>query len=76
MDDAERFVRDATSFSGHEAAKPGAMLNVARLAIRRIESVLGRLRKSDGPDDPFSYVGAPVKPKPPRLKSAVRLPLP
>jgi hypothetical protein len=76
MDEAEAFVRDAMSFGGCHAAKSFAILAVVKAAIRRADNILSRFRNPDESRDPFSYVGAPVKPKPPRLKSAIRLPLP
>ena len=76
MDEAEKFVRDAMSFGSRRAANSFGILEVVKSAIQRTDRILRRLRNPDEPSDPFSYVGAPVKPKPPRLKSAIRLPLP
>jgi hypothetical protein len=76
MDEAEKFVRDAMSFGGRSAANSFGILEVVKAAIRRKDRILRRLRNPGESSDPFSYAGAPVKPRPPRLKSAIRLPLP
>ncbi len=78
MDEAERFVRDAMLFAGVSAAdnRRDSLLVFAKGAAHRLRRLLvgGRRRNED--DDPYSYVGAPLKPKTPLMKSAVRLPLP
>jgi hypothetical protein len=78
MDEAERFVRDAMSFAGFAAAdgRRHSMFGFTKSTVRRLRRLLvGRRRRNEG-EDPYSYVGAPLKPKPPHLKSALRLPLP
>jgi hypothetical protein len=78
MDEAERFVRDAMLFTGllPKADRKRRAYEFTRGAARRLRRLLvgGRRRNED--DDPYSYVGAPLKPKTPHLKSAMRLPLP
>jgi len=76
MDEAETFVRDAISFGGRHAANTFGILEVVKAVMRRTDRILRRLRNPGENSDPFSYVGVPIKPKPPRLKSAIRLPLP
>ena len=76
MDEAERFVRDSMSFGKYPAPTPTTILDTVKLTVRRIGRLLSGSRNSDESNDPFSYVGAPIKPKPPRLRSVVRLPLP
>jgi hypothetical protein len=77
MEEAERFVRDAMSFSGYPVRDSGRFLSRCRVAAFSAKRFLCRFwKKSDESSDPFSYAGVPVGPKSPRLKSSVRLPLP
>jgi hypothetical protein len=77
-DEAESFVRDAMLFTGvsAKADRKRRAFEFTRGAARRLRRLLvGRRRRNEN-DDPYSYVGAPLKPKTPYLKSAVPLPLP
>ena len=55
--------------------RPTMVAVTGRLAVA-VRSVLNRFRGHGSGEDPYAYVGAPTQPSPPKLRSAIRLPLP
>jgi hypothetical protein len=55
--------------------RPTKVAVTGRLGVA-VRSVLNRFRSHGSGEDPYAYVGAPTKPSRPKLRSAIRLPVP
>jgi hypothetical protein len=70
MDDAERFVNERERRHLEPRQKVERWMRAPGAAVKRIRLFT---KKPDGPEDPYAYVMAPVKPKPPYRRASIGL---
>jgi hypothetical protein len=68
MDDAERFVNEIERRHAERRRNVERLKQAPRTVAKRIRQFFKK--KPNSPEDPYAYVMAPVKPKPPHLRAS------